>query len=123
MKQFIGSLKPPEDPVSDLDLLFTAVYNVLYEKHLAEPNKGIVVSKGTPNQRKATWSEILNIAHSVEDYFIFRQQRTGSGICQTCRHWESISKQSPHMGRCKLKDVQPVHAWASCKKHKEKAVK
>ena len=119
MKQLIGSMKSPEDPVSDLDLLFTAVYNVLYEKHLQEPEKGVVVAKGTPQQRRATWSELLKLAHVLEDFFIFRDMRTENKYCDTCTYWKSISKESPHMGECIRRGIRPVHAWSCCKKHKE----
>ena len=75
MKQLIGTMKGPTEPIDDLDVLFVAVYNLLYEKIQQEPKKGIVVSKGNPNQRKVTWKEIMEIAHEMEDYFIFRKLR------------------------------------------------
>lgn len=119
MKQKIGTMLTPTEPVSDLSVLFCALYNLLYEKIEAEPNKGIVVSKGNPNQRKATWSEIMLIAHAAEDFFTFRKSRTGFKECQLCEHWESISQASPHMGRCNKKGLEPVHAFSSCKKFKQ----
>lgn len=118
MKQRIKSMKSSGEPVTDRDLVFTAIYNVLYEKHLQEPEKGTVVAKGTPQQRKATWSELLKLAHVLEDFFIFRDMRTGGKSCDTCTHWKSISKESPHMGECTWKGVRPVHAWSCCKKHR-----
>ena len=84
MKQKIGTLKPTDEPVTDLDVVFVAVYNVLYEKIEQEPNKGIVVSKGNPNQRKATWKEVMSIAHMLEDFFILREQRTKGKTCEEC---------------------------------------
>lgn len=115
MKQKIGTMKPINEPVSDLDMVFLALYNLLNEKIEDEPNKGIVYSKGNPNQRRATWKEIIIMAHALEDFFSLRRQRTGCRECQMCRHWESISKASPHMGQCKKKRVEPVHAYSSCK--------
>lgn len=120
MKQRIKSMKPSGEPVTDRDLVFTAIYNALYEKHLQEPEKGIVVAKGTPQQRRATWSELLKLAHVLEDFFIFRDMRTGCKSCDTCIHWKSISKESPHMGECNRRGIRPVHAWSCCKKHKDK---
>ena len=32
MKQLIGTMKGPTEPIGDLDVLFVAVYNLLYEK-------------------------------------------------------------------------------------------
>ena len=118
MKQKIGTMLPPTEPVSDLHVVFCALYNLLYEKIEAEPNKGIVVSKGNPNQRKVTWKEVMLIAHALEDFFIFRKQRTGFKECQMCEYWESVSQASPHMGRCNKKKQEPVHAFSSCKKFK-----
>lgn len=106
---------PPDKPVSDLDVVFVALYNLLAEKLETEPNKGIVVSKGNPNQRKASWKEIMIMAHAMEDFFTFRKQRTGCRECQRCKRWKSISKASPHWGECSKRKVEPVHAFSSCK--------
>lgn len=118
MKQKIGTLLPPNEPVSDLNVVFCALYNLLYEKIETEPNKGIVVSKGSPNQRKVTWREVIIMAHAMEDFFTFRRSRTGFRECQLCEYWESISQASPHMGRCNKRKQEPVHAFSSCKKFK-----
>ena len=116
MKQKIGTMLPPDAPVSDLNVVFCALYNLLYEKIETEPNKGIVVSKGNPNQRKATWKEVMLMAHAMEDFFIFRKQRTGCRECQLCEHWISVSQTAPHMGKCKKTGAELVHAFSSCKK-------
>lgn len=120
MKQKIGTMKPTNEPVSDMDMVFLALYNLLYEKIEAEPNKGIVFSKGNPNQRKATWKELIVMAHALEDFFAFRKQRTGCQVCQLCEHWTSVSQASPHMGRCNKKGVEPVHAFSNCRKFNAK---
>lgn len=120
MKQKIGTMKSPNEPVSDTDMVFLALYNLLYERIENEPNKGIVFSKGNPNQRKATWKELIIMAHALEDFFIFRKQRTGCKECQLCKHWVSVSQASPHMGRCNKKGVEPVHAFSSCRKFAQK---
>ena len=116
MKQHIGTMLPIDQPVTDLTMVFNAVYNVLYEKLQLEPTKGIVVSKGNPNQRKATWGEILDMAHMLEDFFIFRQQRTGCKTCELCKYWESISTASPHIGKCTKYNKDYIHKFNSCKK-------
>lgn len=116
MKQKIGTMKPANEPVSDMDMVFLALYNLLHEKIEREPNKGIVFSKGNPNQRKATWKELMLMAHALEDFFVFRKQRTGCKECQLCQHWQSISKTSPHMGKCLKNKQEPVHAFSSCKR-------
>lgn len=120
MKQKIGTMKSVSEPVSDLDMVFLALYNLLYEKIEKEPNKGIVFSKGNPNQRKATWKELIIMAHALEDFFTFREQRTGCQVCQLCEHWASVSQASSHMGRCKKKGVEPVHAFSNCRKFNAK---
>ena len=120
MKQKISTMKPVNEPVSDLDMVFLALYNLLYEKIEKEPNKGIVFSKGNPNQRKATWKELIIMAHALEDFFTFRKQRTGCQVCHLCEHWTSVSQASPHMGRCKKIGVEPVHAFSSCRKFNAK---
>ena len=120
MKQKIGTMKPINEPVSDLDMVFLALYNLLYEKIEKEPNKGIVFSKGNPNQRKATWKELIIMAHALEDFFVLRKQRTRCQVCQLCEHWTSVSQASPHMGRCNKKGVEPVHAFSNCRKFNAK---
>ena len=120
MKQKIGTMKPSDEPVSDMDLVFLALYNLLCEKIETEPHKGIVHSKGKPNQRKATWGELIVMAHALEDFFSFRKSRTGCQVCQLCKSWESISQASPHMGKCKKRGVAPVHAFSSCRKYTPK---
>lgn len=120
MKQLIGTMKDPSEPVDDLDVLFVAVYNLLYEKIQQEPKKGIVVSKGNPNQRKATWKEIMKIAHEMEDYFMFRKLRTGCDICGKCKNFQSTSDVSPYKGQCKARGLTLVHAWGSCQRHFER---
>lgn len=116
LKQKIGTLKPIDEPVTDLDVAFVAIYNVLYEKIEQEPNKGIVVSKGNPNQRKATWKEIMSIAHMLEDFFILREQRTGCKTCEECAYWKSMSVASPHIGECTKYGKKYLHKFNSCKK-------
>lgn len=116
MKQKIKTMKPPTEPITDLDVAFTAIYNVLYEKFEKEPNKGIVVSKGNPNQRKVTWEEVLYIAHMLEDFFILRKQRTGCRTCEECRHWKSVSTTSPHIGVCPKYGKKYIHKFHSCKR-------
>lgn len=116
MKQKIGTMLGPEEPISDLDVVFMALYNLLYEKIETEPNKGIIISKGNPNQRKVLWKDVMRMAHALEDFFIFRKQRTGCQVCQLCKSWESISQASPHMGCCNKRKQEPVHAFSSCKK-------
>lgn len=115
MKQKIGTMRSATEPITDLDVVFVALYNLLYEKLEQEPNKGIVVSKGNPNQRKATWKEVLSIAHALEDFFIFRTHRTNFRECQLCKSWNSISETSPHMGECRKKNRRYMHAFNSCR--------
>ena len=116
MKQKIDTIKPVTEPITDLDVVFTALYNLLYEKIEEEPKKGIIVSKGNPNQRKVLWKNVMVMAHSLEDFFILREQRTGSKSCEECVYWESVSKTSPHLGRCNRYDKKHIHKYHSCKK-------
>lgn len=116
LKQKIGTMKPIDEPITDLDVAFVAIYNLLYERIEQEPNKGIVVSKGNPNQRKATWKEVMLITHMLEDFFIMRKQRTGCNTCEECVHWKSVSVASPHMGRCEKYNKDYMHKFNSCKK-------
>lgn len=116
MKQKIGTMKSPDEPITDLDVLFVAVYNLIYEKIEQEPNKGIVVSKGNPNQRKVTWKKVMQIAHMLEDFFIMREQRTGCKTCEECDHWKCISEVSPHIGVCTNYNKNHMHKFNSCKK-------
>lgn len=116
MKQPIKTMKPPSEPITDLDVAFVAFYNLVYERIEKEPNKGIVVSKGNPNQRKATWGEVMRIAHMLEDFFILRKQRTGNRTCEECSHWRPISKASPHIGECKKYGTRYIHKFSSCKR-------
>lgn len=116
LKQKVGTMKPIDEPVTDLDVVFVAVYNILYEKIEQEPNKGIVVSKGNPNQRKATWDEVMKMAHMLEDFFILRKQRTGNKTCEECKHWRSVSKASPHLGECTKYHKRYIHKFSSCKR-------
>lgn len=116
MKQKIGSMKSVTEPVTDLDVFFLAVYNLIYEKIETEPNKGIIVNKGQETQRKAKWAEIMAIAHIVEDFFIFREMRVGEDICGTCKYWRSTSEDSPHMGKCIKNKTEPIHVLNTCKR-------
>lgn len=116
LKQKIGILKPVDEPITDLDVLFVSIYNVLYEKLEKEPNKGIVVSKGNPNQRKATWEEILSIAHMLEDFFVLREQRTKCKTCEECIYWKPTSSASPYIGKCNKYGKEGIHKFSSCKK-------
>lgn len=121
MKQQIGTMKSSTDTIEDLDVLFVALYNLLYEKIQAEPKKGIVISKGNPNQRKVTWKEVMSIAHEAEDYFALRRARTGCDICEHCSSFQSVSEVSTHIGKCKLRELSLIHGWGSCKKYSERS--
>lgn len=116
MKQKIGTMKSPDEPITDLEVLFVAVYNLIYEKIEQEPNKGIVVSKGNPNQRKVTWKKVMQIAHMLEDFFIMREQRTECKTCEECDYWKSVSDASPHIGVCTKYNKNYMHKFNSCKK-------
>lgn len=121
MKQRIGTMLPPTEPVTDLSVAFVAFYNLIAEKLEEEPNKGIVVSKGNPNQRKATWSEVMEIAHTMEDYFILRKVRLGCKCCNECTWWRTASAAAPHIGCCGLRKKANIHAYDGCKEFIPKA--
>lgn len=112
----VGTMKGPEAPLSDMDVAFLAAYNLLLEKLEQEPKKGIVLSKGNPNQRKVSWKKVMQIMHSLEDYFTFWEQVTGSKRCSECQNWENVSEASPHLGRCNKYKKYPMHGMHSCKK-------
>lgn len=115
MKQHIDTVKPYDDPITDVDVVFTALYNLVYEKIQAEPNKGIVVSKGNPNQRKVKWPDVMKMSHMLEDFFIFREMHHGNRVCSDCKNWISVSTASPHMGHCKKYDKRYMHSLHCCK--------
>ena len=115
MKQKIGTLIKPEDPVTDVDVVFTALYNLLYERMEQEPNKGIIVCKGQPNERRVKWGKVMGMAHMLEDFFSFRSMRVGDRVCGNCRYWKPISQASPHMGRCTKHNREPMHILHCCK--------
>lgn len=112
----ITSLKPVDEPLTDLDVVFFAIYNLIYEKIENDTNKGIVVSRGNPNQRKVSWKKVMSIAHMLEDFFALRKQRTGCRTCEECKHWKSVSIASPHLGKCTRYNKDSIHKFNSCKK-------
>lgn len=116
MKQKIGTMKSPNEPITDLDVAFVAFYNLVYEKLETEPKRGLIISKGNPNQRKVYWSEVMEIAHMLEDFFMLRKQRTGRDTCELCKHWEPISEASPHIGKCNNRNIHHIHKFNSCKR-------
>lgn len=116
MKQKIGTMKGPNEPITDLDVAFVAFYNLVYEKLETEPKRGLIISKGNPNQRKVYWAEVMEIAHMLEDFFILRKQRTGRNTCELCKHWKSVSEASPHIGKCKNRNIYHIHKFNSCKR-------
>lgn len=68
MKQEIGSMKEQTgEKVTDFDVVFTALYNLIFEKLQTEPGKGIIVCKGLPNQRRVKWEKAMKMAHTLED--------------------------------------------------------
>lgn len=119
MKERIGSLHPKDEALSDLDAVFMVVYNILAEKIEEDPKKGIILSKGNPNQRKLSWVKAMKLAHMLEDYFVFRRQLTGDSTCEYCKYLSSISEASPHMGCCMKRNKKPIHKWYTCKKFEE----
>ena len=115
MDQKIGYTHNTTEPVTDLDVIFTAMYNLLYEKYEQEPKKGIIVSEGNPNQRKVTWKRVLKMAHALEDFFTLRKQRTGGTCCGECMYWSSLSEASPQLGKCAKYGKEYVHPYSCCK--------
>lgn len=120
MKQKIGNMQSPDQPITDIDVVFTAMYNLIYEKLEQEPDKGIVVCKGQPNQRKVKWKKVLAMAHCMEDYFQLRLEQNSCNCCGDCIYWSSISKASPHLGKCKLKNKSHIHQMSLCKRFERK---
>lgn len=115
MKQHITTLRQPTDPVTDVDVVFTALYNLLYERIEQEPNKGIIICKGQPNERRVKWQKVMNLAHMMEDFFMFRAMRVGDRTCGNCRYFKPTSTASPHMGRCTKSNKEPMHILHCCK--------
>ena len=118
----VNTMRGADAEISDVDVVFSALYNLLLERIETEPEKGLIISKGNPNQRKVSWKKIASMAHSLEDFFIFREQVIGGGCCRSCDHWRSISKASPHMGVCKKYNKRPIHEFYRCKKGYAKRV-
>lgn len=119
MSKEIWSLHPKDETISDLDATFMILYSLLTEKLEQEPKKGIILSKGNPNQRKIPWVKAMRLSHTLEDYFTFRKQLIGSQVCENCRYWLSISEASPHMGCCMKRNKKPIHKWYTCKRFEE----
>lgn len=115
MKQRIPTMRQLTDPVTDVDVVFTALYNLLYERIEQEPNKGIIICKGQPNERRVKWQKVMSLAHMMEDFFTFRAMRVGDRTCGNCRYFKSISTASPHMGRCIKSNKEPMHVLHCCK--------
>lgn len=116
MRQKIGTMIPPDEPVTDLDVVFVALYNLIHEKLEEEPKKGIIVSKGNPNQRKITWAGVMEMSHMLEDFFILRKQRTGGKTCEICAHWRPGYESASHIGNCVKYSKKYVHKFNCCKK-------
>lgn len=119
MSTEIWSLHPKDETISDLDAIFMILYSLLTEKLEQEPKKGIILSKGNPNQRKISWIKSMKLAHTLEDYFAFRKQLLSDQVCESCKHWSSISEASPHMGCCIKRGKKPIHKWYTCKRFEE----
>lgn len=115
MKQQIPTMHQPNDPVTDVDVVFTAIYNMLYERIEQEPNKGIIVCKGQSNERRVKWSKVMNMAHMLEDFFVFRSMRVGDRVCGNCQYFKPTSQACPHMGRCNKSNKEPMHILHCCK--------
>lgn len=118
----VGTMRGADSEISDVDVVFSALYNLLLERIETEPEKGLIISKGNPNQRKVSWKKIASMAHSLEDFFTFREQVAGDGCCKSCGNWCPISKTSPHMGVCKKHNKRPIHELYRCKKGYAKKV-
>lgn len=116
MRERIESLYPKDETISDLNAVFRVVYNLLAEKIEEDPTKGMVLSRGNPNQRKISWTKAMRLAHMLEDYFMFRKKLIGDNRCENCIYWSSISEASPHMGCCQKRNKTPIHKWYICKK-------
>lgn len=118
MKHQIHTMKEQTgEPVSDLGMVFLAMYNLLYEKMEQEPGKGIVACKGLPNERKVGWKKLMRLAHELEDYFMIKKLNGCGDVCQVCNNWGSVSRVSPHLGYCQLK-AKSKHAFDTCNSYK-----
>lgn len=118
MIQKIGSRKESTgEPMSDLGMVFLAMYNLLYEKMEEEPGKGIIACKGLPNQRKVSWGKLMKLSHELEDYFLIKKLNGCTDVCQLCSCWKPTSEASPHLGYCSLKQKHR-HAFDMCKNYK-----
>ena len=118
MKQKVDILIPDDEEITDIQATFVAMYSLLLDRMEKEPNKGMVIQKGKPNQYKLKWKRAMYCLHMMEDYFTLRDPKKGAAVCERCRHWDSISIQSPHLGKCRKKQTL-VHALSCCKDLKE----
>ena len=114
MKQRVGIMKPEDEEITQLEATFVAIYSLLLDQIEKEPNKGIVIQKGKPNQYKLRWKDAMLCAHALEDYFTLRDPMKGAAICERCKHWESTSTASPHLGFCRKKK-RAMHSLSCCK--------
>lgn len=118
MKQKVKLMIPDSEEITDIQATFVALHNLLLEQLEKEPNKGIIIQKGRPNQYKLKWKKALYYLLMLEDYFILRDPKKGACVCKQCIHWSSVSTQSPHLGKCNKKQSM-VHALHCCKGFKE----
>jgi len=120
MLQKVDILKQATEPITDTEAVFVCLYSLLLEKIESEPKKGMVFSKGNPNQRKIHWMDLMKMSHMLEDFFIFRAETYKDQVCENCCNWESISEASPHMGNCVKRKNRIVHCLYHCKNWENK---
>lgn len=104
--------------LSDMDIVLCSLYSLVYEKLDEDPDSGIIINPGEPNQRKVKWSKVMDLSHMLGDFFIMREQLTECKTCSHCVYWEAISLASPHIGRCNKRNKDGVHKLHSCKKYR-----
>lgn len=88
--------------ISDLEILFHLLNNLLDKKLEEKPKGGYIMGKGKDNEKRMKYTEAKERFKALYDYFAV-QGTFSLGSCSTCDNWDSSSCSSGNFGKCRMK--------------------
>lgn len=102
--------------INDLETTLIGIEKLLKAKVEAQPNSGIRINKGQPNEKKLKYQDMLPVLYSLHRKLSL-EGCFSMGICKTCSRFNPRASATGNFGVCGDKIV---HEYDSCGSHSKK---
>lgn len=102
--------------ISELEGLLIAIRKLLKDRVKDNPNAGLILAKGKPNEARFRYADLIPVLDSLK-LKLSQQGCLSFGVCKTCGKFNPRVSGTGHLGACGDKIV---HEYDSCGNHTKK---